>query len=282
MSDFTITLCRKAYVQYLLRREVADGVKGLKRHGAKDKVDNMTCLMCLAPPDTYHDVASLQNEPVFFELTKLLGVSTMHLKIRLFELVWHVGVVKRIKPALDSFKTEVFAKLGMKKAMQNKMISEKKVMLEKEAVIHFQQEFAKPAGGGLRPFVPEPQKGGNSNTGNIANRFFRNSKVTSKILDLPIGFIDAVWLMLRQLSSCTKMIDVTAYKVLARQVFDLYMEDYAEYKQMTANLHLLVSHIPDWVDYIQKTFGFAPGRLTEGTLERGHGRIKLIMTRFSR
>lgn len=33
---------------------------------------------------------------------------------------------------------------------------------------------------------------------------------------------------------------------------------------------------------MQTTYGFPPGCLTEGTLERGHGRVKLNVTCFSR
>ena len=73
---------RKAYTQHLLAERVAAGEKGLKKHGEADKIDNCTCLYCLAPPSTYHDPASLQNVDLFMELTKTLGVSCMHLKVR--------------------------------------------------------------------------------------------------------------------------------------------------------------------------------------------------------
>ena len=73
---------RHAYVQNLLQDAVADGVTGLKKHGAADKLDNCTCLMCFAPPDTYHDSASLENEVLFKDVVMLLGVSSMHLKVR--------------------------------------------------------------------------------------------------------------------------------------------------------------------------------------------------------
>ena len=55
---------------------------GLKKHGAADKLDNCTCLFCFAPPDTYHDPASLENNALFEEVIRLLGVSSMHLKVR--------------------------------------------------------------------------------------------------------------------------------------------------------------------------------------------------------
>ena len=54
---------------------------------------------------------------------------------------------------------------------KKKMISDKKTSLEKEALTYFQKRFEGPLGQGLRVFVPEPAKGGNSNTGVCANRF---------------------------------------------------------------------------------------------------------------
>ena len=85
---FTYRSCRKAYTQYLLKGKVAEGVRGLKKHGAKDKIDNQTCLICLAAPGTYHEETSIDNKPVFWELSRLLGVSSMHLKVRIMELIW--------------------------------------------------------------------------------------------------------------------------------------------------------------------------------------------------
>ena len=52
------------------------------------------------------------------------------------------------------------------------MISDKKTSLEKEALTYFQKRFEGPLGKGLRVFVPEPAKGGNSNTGVCVNRFY--------------------------------------------------------------------------------------------------------------
>ena len=83
-------------------------------------------------------------------------------------------------------KLEELSKAAKAKAM--KKISIKKAALKKEAVFYFQKEFVSPRGGGLRVFMPEPQKGelsgvystafncillagGNSNTGGVANRW---------------------------------------------------------------------------------------------------------------
>ena len=97
-------------------------------------------------------------------------------------------------------------------------------------------------------------------------RFFINAATSAEILELPPRFLEAVWDMLSQLSSCTSKIHVPSYRKLARKVFQYFVEvstmlwimlvimmltmlvqDLGPYKSMTANLHMLVAHIPDWV-----------------------------------
>jgi hypothetical protein len=71
--------------------------------------------------------------------------------------------------------------------------------------------------------------------------------------------------MLKKLNSTTSMIDIASYRILARALFDFYIEvrmceigsfnlsflqDCAPYKSMTANFHMLVSHVPDWAEYV--------------------------------
>jgi hypothetical protein len=285
-------LPRKAYTEDLLKKKVAGGEKGLKKHGHASRLDNNTCLYCLAPPATYSSEESLDNHPVFMELTRLLGVSCMHLKVRsvlqfmfishftsccsLYELVVHVGVAKMVKPMLAAAQEDI-NKLKCTKAEKGKKMTAKKGELERQATTTIQNRFQGPQGEGPRCFIPEPQKGGNSNTGVCANRsviyfvecltlfprFFINSQSTSEILELPERGVKAIWEMLAMLNSTHKMIDVKAFRKLARTVFYFYKEvtppippdlpsekDMAPYKAMTANLHLLLAHVPDWVEYV--------------------------------
>ena len=51
-----------------------------------------------------------------------------------------------------------------------------------------------------------------------------NYKATAKILNLPERFIKACWEMLAQLNSTHKMIDMVAYRALAKDVFNFYVE----------------------------------------------------------
>jgi len=109
-----------------------------------------------------------------------------------------------------------------------------------------------------------------------------NAAASADILDLPLRFLVAVWDMLSQLSSCSTMIHVPSYRKLARTVFQYYVEDLGPWKSMTANLHMLVAHVADWVQYIQENYDIPPGRCTEGSLEAGHAVVKKCLQRFSR
>ena len=82
LGFLNVSFFRHTYVQDLLAKKVDEGVEGLEKHGDPRKLDNRTCLWCLGHPDTYGDPASLTKNPVFQELTKLLGISMMHLKVR--------------------------------------------------------------------------------------------------------------------------------------------------------------------------------------------------------
>ena len=87
-----------------------------------------------------------------------------------------MGVAKKLKPFIDNQKNvinEMAKTTKVEKAARAKAVkkmNEKKGELEKEATRIFQDKFQGPLGKGLRCFIPEPRKGGNSNTGVCANR----------------------------------------------------------------------------------------------------------------
>ena len=82
-----------------------------------------------------------------------------------------MGVAKKLKPFIDNQKNvinEMAKTTKVEKAARAKAVkkmNEKKGELEKEATRIFQDKFQGPLGKGLRCFIPEPRKGGNSNTG---------------------------------------------------------------------------------------------------------------------
>ena len=80
---------------------------------------------------------------------------------RIFELIFHVAVSKRIEPSLTEFKLhmeELVKSKKMTKKVRTGKVSAKKAELEKESTEYFQERFEGPLGKGLRVFRPEPQK----------------------------------------------------------------------------------------------------------------------------
>ena len=98
---------------------------------------------------------------------------------------------------------------------------------------------------GLRCFYPEPQKGGNSNTGNLSSNVFKNSKVSAEILGIPEELLDLLWDLLVSVNS-SQFQDITTFKSKARRVFDIWVKVFTR-RPMTANLHLLLSHAADYI-----------------------------------
>ena len=89
---------------------------------------------------------------------------------RLYELIFHIGIAKKVKPFVDEAKkaiAEMEAKTKSEKtamAKATKEMNKKKAEMEKQASRDFQEKFEGPQGGGLRCFHLEPRKGGNSVT----------------------------------------------------------------------------------------------------------------------
>ena len=67
------------------------------------------------------------------------------------------------------------------------------------------QQFKKRTG--IRAFYPEPKLCGNSNTGNVARRFFRSAKISAEILGIPRELISTIWELLVAVNS-TKLQDI--------------------------------------------------------------------------
>ena len=106
----------------------------------------------------------------------------------------------------------------------------------------FQEEFKTELG--LRCFFPEPQKGGNSNTGPLAKNVFKNAKVSSKILGVPEELMTLLWDLLKSINS-SQMQDVTIFKEKAERLFNMWIQVFR--RTMSANLHTLIAHGADYM-----------------------------------
>ena len=130
---------------------------------------------------------------------------------------------------------------------------------------------------GVRAFFPEPQKGGNSNTGNVAARVFQNSAISAEIFKVPESLLISLWELLKSISS-SEVQDINCYEKEARRAFDLWTNVFK--KPMTANVHLLISHGALYLKWAQNDIGVPLGILTEGSIEKCNQNVKKANFRF--
>ena len=186
---------RRAITENLIKKRRDLGLKD-KEHGNINKLDNNTCLLCLVPPKNHHKKETLKRQIKFPELLGL-GISPLHLKIKVMEYIF-TGAVNK-KALCDGYTKDAAKK-------------------------YLQQKFLTKEGGGLRLYIPEPQKGGNSNTGVIANRFFM-SKTSAGILGVSQALLDSSWKLLKMINETKSMIDCEEYEAEANKCFDLYIRE---------------------------------------------------------
>ena len=138
------------------------GRKRLKKFGKATKLNYRTCRLCLKHWKHYNKPESMDYSAVLFDELKDYGCTPLHAWMRVMEC---------------------FLKAGESKLMSLRGLT------HKEARKNIQERFASQEGRGLRVFFPNP-KGGNSNCGPTARRFFENHEITATILDCPQESVD--------------------------------------------------------------------------------------------
>ena len=134
-----------------------------------------------------------------------------------------------------------------------------------DALHYFQQEFLNKLGG-LRISFPNRQ-GGNSNTGNTANRFFMSAGITSQILCLSEELIQSIWKLLTFLNSTHQSFSPESFKLEARICFQLANVELVPYKQMTGTFHMVLAHGAQVMKYYLDNFNLPVGCFTEASGE---------------
>ena len=209
--------------------------------GEQNKISTSTCMVCLTPPSTYNNPDSLSASPIMFEDIKNWGLSSMHMYPRCFECLWNSAVdeqVQREACTRDGKPCSLHPHLcPPSKGNRASMCKARDSVKE-----NFQEKFKKELG--LRCFYPEPQKGGNSNTGPLAKNVFKNSKVSSTILGVPEELLKLLWDLLKSINS-SHMQDVSIFKEKSVQLFNMWIQVFR--RPMTANLHTLIAHGADYI-----------------------------------
>jgi hypothetical protein len=139
----------------------------------------------------------------------------------------------------------------------------------------YQEQFKTKVG--IRAFFPEPQKGGNSNTGNVARRFFQSAKISADILGIPEELISTIWQLLVAVNSF-KHQDIKKFEQTAKEAFTLWCQVFD--KPMSANLHLLIAHGSLYLRWAQDEVGVPLGVLTEGSIEVANKDVKTANRKF--
>ena len=209
--------------------------------GEPNKISTSTCMVCLTPPNTYNSPDSLCAAPVMFEDIKGWGLSSMHMYPRSFECLWNSAVDEQVQ-------REACTRPGKPCSLHPQLCPPSKgnratMCKARDSVKErFQEEFKTELG--LRCFFPEPQKGGNSNTGPLAKNVFKNAKVSSKILGVPEDLMTLLWDLLKSINS-SQMQDVTIFKEKAERLFNMWIQVFR--RTMSANLHTLIAHGADYM-----------------------------------
>ena len=209
--------------------------------GDPDKISTSTCMVCLTPPDTYNNPDSLSATPIMFEDIKGWGLSSMHMYPRCLECLWNSAVDKQVQ-------SEPCTRTGKPCSLHPHLCPPSKgnkasMCKARDSVKERYQESFKTELG-LRCFYPEPQKGGNSNTGPLAKSVFKNSKVSSRILGVPEELLALLWDLLKSINS-SQMQDATMFKDKAGRLFNMWIQVFR--RPMTANLHMLIAHGADYI-----------------------------------
>ena len=209
--------------------------------GEQNKISTSTCMVCLTPPNTYSNPESLHAAPIMFDDIKSWGMSSMHMYPRCFEALWKSAVEEQVAAEVCTRPAKACSLHPLlcppSKGNRASMCKARDVVNER-----FQRGFKSRLG--LRCFYPEPQKGGNSNTGNLSKSVFKNSKVSSEILGVPEELVTLLWELLQSINS-SSMQDVTSFKEKAQRLFDIWTRVFR--KPLTANLHMLMSHGADYI-----------------------------------
>ena len=209
-----------------------------------------------------------------FEDVKGYSNSPMHMRPRVMEAIWNASIDKML---MDEPCTRGGLPCTSHPHLVAKTRGTRATACQAKEIIkrRYQKQFQERIG--VRCFFPEPQRGGNSNTGNVATRVFQNSAISADIFGIPEALIISMWELLKSISS-SNFQDIEVYEQRAREAFDLWTTTFD--KNMTANVHLLIAHGGLYLRWAQQEVGVPLGILTEGSIEKLNQDVKQANANF--
>lgn len=211
----------------------------------------LRCYLCQATSKDFNDIDKMVDLPISRQYLHL-GVSVLHAWIRFFEFLLHVAYKIPTQEWRKSKEMEEILK-------QNKL----------RIQAAFRAEF------GIKIDKPKPGYG-NTNTGNIARRFFQNSVKVSQITGLDETLIKKFHIILQCLSSGFKL-NEQKFKIFCLETAKLYVSLYPWY-YMSTTVHKILIHGHEIVSHSPLPIG----QLSEEALEARNKDFKIYREHFSR
>ena len=167
---------------------------------------------------------------------------------------------------------EFVVKVGTKKKAANENLT------EKLAGKIIQKELKKQIG--IRVNCVK-QGHGNSNTGNCAKTFFRESEKSANILGINTDIIADLGDLLNDLNSTKKCVSPTEYLKKAHGLFDRLVQHCVEYGDLSPTIHRVIHHGHLYLQRAQE-LGIPLGCFSESALEMRNKDRRISRLRFSR
>lgn len=182
---------------------------------------SQSCPICGSSPKMFNNLANLDKfrpRPGSLQY----GLSPLHARIRIFELLLHISYRLPIKK---------WSARGNDKAV----VEQRKLYVQGEFWSRLK----------LRVDYPQPGGAGSSNDGNTARRAFSNYTTLAEILDIDVELIRRFKVILETISH-SYAIDPVAFQKYCSDTAELYVSKYNWY-YMSASCHKILIHGADIV-----------------------------------
>ncbi|CAB3239315.1 unnamed protein product [Arctia plantaginis] len=207
------------------------------------------CYICGKPPKKINtDTTDAANEDMYS-----FGISPLHSWIRAYECLLHIAYKSDIKTWQARTKEDKESVASRKKHIQERFFAEMGLLVD----------------------MPK-QSAGNTNDGNTARRFFRNSKLTADITGINLDLIKRFHVILEALS-CELEIDPEKFKTYAKETKKLYLVHYSWY-YMPCSIHKILDHSKEIIE----TCVLPLGQLAEEAQEANNKEYRRNREYFSR
>ena len=132
---------------------------------------------------------------------------------------------------------------------------------------------------GARLFEPEPEKKGNSNTGENLKLITQFPEKVADILDCSQELLFLTHELLGMIESIEEQ-DTKVMESLSGRIFQLFQQDFGQYSTLSPSFHRALVHFAEFARYYQAQ-GFTIGQLSETAQEAINAPTKKDVAMFS-